>query len=276
MVVNKKMKRIKIRKILDENKDENRFKVPLKLSIDMLNMILAYVVSDSENINRGNLVNVRKLFNIIDERLYEVDYELMARFKFVKRALNAKLDDYIENPTVLLETCRSRKYAEVEDEIIEDVSNMKLRAGDLKRVTSLISDKLAYSFLYKYKNPLSNLIARLDNGEYESFKNLKKEFKRNLSSLLNEIRKVENLEDSGTMFSLADEMFDSVVSKTVKQLQKSSNQLRTNIRALNETMNGGAEGGRVYTILGLSGGLRFKLTKNLFNCWKNFVSEPAA
>lgn len=270
------MKRIKIRKILDENKDENRFKVPLKLSIDMLNMILAYVVSDSENINRGNLVNVRKLFNIIDERLYEVDYELMARFKFVKRALNAKLDDYIENPTVLLETCRSRKYAEVEDEIIEDVSNMKLRAGDLKRVTSLISDKLAYSFLYKYKNPLSNLIARLDNGEYESFKTLKKEFKRNLSSLLNEIRKVENLEDSGTMFSLADEMFDSVVSKTVKQLQKSSNQLRTNIRALNETMNGGAEGGRVYTILGLSGGLRFKLTKKLFNCWKNFVSEPAA
>lgn len=248
------MKKIKVRKLKDEEENESfGFKIPLKLSVDMMNMILAYIVSDNDYISRGSLMNIRKLFRIIDKRLYDIDYELIARFKFIQRALSAKLDDYIENPTVILETCRSTKYAEVEDGIIEDVTNMELRATDLKRVSNLISDKLAYAFMYKYKDPLSNLISRLDNGEYESFKQLKKEFKRNLSSLLTEIRKVENLEDSDAMFSLSEELFDSVVGKTVKKLQQASNQLKTNIKYLNVSLNGGYESGRVYTWLGLSG-----------------------
>ena len=248
------MKKIKVRKLKDEEENESfGFKIPLKLSVDMMNMILAYIVSDNDYISRGSLMNIRKLFRIIDKRLYDIDYELIARFKFIQRALSAKLDDYIENPTVILETCRSTKYAEVEDGIIEDVTNMELRATDLKRVSNLISDKLAYAFMYKYKDPLSNLISRLENGEYESFKQLKKEFKRNLSSLLTEIRKVENLEDSDAMFSLSEELFDSVVGKTVKKLQQASNQLKTNIKYLNVSLNGGYEAGRVYTWLGLSG-----------------------
>ena len=246
------MKTIKVRRI-KEGEDPNGFKIPLKFSVDTMNMILAYIISDNDYITRGSLMNIRKLFKIIDKRLYEIDYELIARFKFIQRALSAKLDDYIENPTVILETCRTSKYAEVEDGIIEDVSDMELRAADLKRVSSMISDKLSYAFLYKYKEPFSNLIMRLENGEYESFKNLKKEFKRNLSGLLTEIRKVENLEESDAMFSLSEQLFDSVVTKTVKKLQQASNQLKTNIQFLNRTLNGGLEASRVYMILGLSG-----------------------
>lgn len=248
------MKTLKVKRVTSESQKSD--KIPLKLSIDTLNMILAYIISDSEYITRGSLMNVRKLFNLMDERLYETDYQLIARFKFIKRALVAKLDDYIESPTVIMESCRTAKYADVEDDIIIDVADMKLRANDFKYITNLVSDKLSYSFLYKYKRPLSDLITKLENGEYENFKSLKKEFKRNLSGLLTEIRKVENLEQSDTMFSLMDEMFDSVVSKTVKKLQSSSNQLRTNIRWLNECLNGGFEAGRIYMFLGLSGGFK--------------------
>lgn len=243
------MKKVKVRRIDGDNKN----KIPLKLSIDTMNMILAYIISDTDYITRGSLMNIRKLFKIIDTRIYETDYQAIARFKFIERALRAKLDDYIENPTVILESCRSAKYADVEDEIVEDVADMKLRANDFKYISNLVSDKLSYAFLYKYKKPISETISKLDNGEYESFRELKKEFKKNISALLTEIRKVENLEQSDTMFSLAEEMFDSVVSKTVKKLQSSNNVLRTNIRWLNECTNGGFEAGRIYMFLGLSG-----------------------
>lgn len=251
------MRTIKVKRIYDgEAEDYIQDKIPLKLSIDMLNMILAYIISDSTNISRGSLMNIRKLFKIMDQRLYEVDYQLIARFKFIKRALSAKLDDYMENPVAIMESCRSAKYADVEDGIIEDVMDMKLRANDLKYVSNTISDKLSYSFLYKYKNPIGNLIMKLENGEYESFKNLKKEFKKQLGALLTEIRKAENLEESDSLFSLTEEMFDTVVSKTVTKLQSESNQLRTNVMALNETLNGGYMSTRVYLWLGLSGGFK--------------------
>ena len=213
-------------------------------------------------------MNIRKLFKMMDPRLYEIDYQLISRFKFIKRALSAKLDDYMENPVVILESCRSAKYADIEDDIIEDVMDMKLRANDLKYISNLVADKLAYSFMYRYKKPLADLIMRLENGEYESFKSLKKEFKRQLSGLLTEIRKAENLEQSDSMFSLTEELFDSVVSKTVKKLQSDENQLRTNIKALNQSLNGGFNASRVYLWLGLSGEtILLSTTINFFNCW---------
>lgn len=228
-------------------------KIPLKLSIDTLNIILAYVIKDSDSISRGSLMNVRRLFNIIDDRIYQNDYQLIARYKFIQRALDAKLDEYIENPLVILESCRSKKYADVEDEIIEDVTDLTLKANDIKYVTNMISDKLSCAFLFKYKDPLSNLLNRLENGEYESFKKLKKSFKKEVTGLLTEIRKVENLELSDSVFSLTDELFDASVSKTVKKLQSTNNSLKTTIRYMNECLNGGFESTRVYMFMGLSG-----------------------
>ena len=47
---------------------------------------------------------------------------------------------------------------------------------------------------------------------------------------MTEIRKVENLELSDSVFSLTDELFDASVSKTVKKLQATKNTLKTTIR----------------------------------------------
>ena len=245
------MSTLHIRKKKDFKQKEE--KIPLKLSIDTLNIILAYVIKESDTINRGCLMNVRRLFGIIDQRVYQNDYQLIARFKFIQRALDAKLDDYIENPTVILESCRSKKYADVEDEIIEDVCDLNLKANDIKYVTNMINDKLSCAFLFRYKDPLNELLLRLENGEYESFKKIKKSFKREITGLLTEIRKVENLELSDSVFSLTDELFDASVSKTVKKLQATKNTLKTTIRYLNDMLNGGFEASRIYTFLGLSG-----------------------
>lgn len=255
------MKKIKV---IKNKKHDNGVLIPIKFSIDTLNIILAYIISDSDMISRGNLVNVRKLFNMIDVSVYR-EYQLLARYKFIHRALVAKLEDYMENPTVILESCRSSQYADIDDEIIDDVSNLRLRANEIKYVTSMISDKLSYSYYFKYKDSIIELISRMDKGEYESYKAISKSLKRELTGLLSEIRRTEQLDSNGDMFSLGEELFESVVTRTVKKLQAPSNQLKTQIQAFNETLNGGFESSRTYLLLGLSGrGL--KLPLNFFNC----------
>lgn len=246
-----------MKKVFLKRKDGNyEDKIPIKFSIDTMNMIIAYIISDSDYITRGSLTNIRKLFRILDERVYEQDYQLIARFRFIKRALRARLDDYIDNPTVVLEYCRSNKYADVDDEIIEDVANLKLKATEIKYISSMVSDKLQYAFYFKYKDNLSSLLERLEKGEYESFKRLNKSFKKELTGLLTDIRKVDAVQSSDTTFSLGPELFENVVTQTVKKLQSPTNILRTNIQYLNEMLNGGFEANRMYLFMGLSGGFK--------------------
>lgn len=241
-----------MRKVKVKKKSEYGIKIPLKFSLDTLNIILAYVISESDMITRGNLVNTRKLFKMIDLKVYR-EHQLECRVRFIKRALDLKLNSYIENPKLLLEAAKTTKYEDVDDEIIDDMKNMSLKPSEIKFVTKMVSEKLTYSYFYKYKDSISNLIGRIDNGEYENFKDLSVVLKKELVSLLSEIRRTEQLESNGEMFSLAEDLFETVVTKTVKKLQAPANQLKTMIQCFNETLNGGFENGRTYLFLGLSG-----------------------
>lgn len=252
--------KLKIRKA---KKDYWKNKIPIKFSIDTLNIILGYVISNSDMINRGNLINVRKLFDIIDERMYENDYQHIARLKFIKRALKVRLEDYIDNKTIILSSCRTAKYEDIEDDIIDDVKDMNLTSNEIKFVTGLVTDKLTYAFLYKYKNNIVNLMERLDNGEYESFRDLSDRIKKEITLLTSEIRRVEQLQSADTLFALTEDLFETVITKTVKQLQAPSNMLITGIQSLNEMLNGGFQSTRFYMLLGLTGGFKSGTLLNL-------------
>lgn len=246
------MKKIKVKRKHDAIYEN---KIPIPMSIDMFNIILAYVSSKSDQITRGNLANVRKLWKIMDPRIFELDYNAEARFRFIKRALDNRLDNFIEDPIVLLNMSRSSKYADIEDEIIEDIYDIDLKVSEIKYITNFVSDKLAYSFFYNYKEPIIELFMKLESGEYENFKNLKDDLKLQLNGLLSQIRKAESLQDSEQVFSLTKELFETSVSRTIKKLQSASRTLKTQIQYLNDMLGGNAfESGRFYMFLGLSGG----------------------
>lgn len=245
------------KKILVKKKKSSIGKIRLVLSIDMLNIILAYCISEDESITRGNITNVRKLWDMIDDDVFDRDYESQARFKFIKRVLKHKLDGYIENPTILLNAARSSKYEDVEDEIIADAKNIKLRLSEIKFITKFVSDKLTYSFLYSHKDIIMNMFMKLESGEFETFSEIKDVLKRNLSSLLGDIRRAEMLQDQNDVFSLVEDLFNSSVTKTVKKIQSPTRSLYTGVQYLNEMLGGnGFESGRLYMFLGLSGGFK--------------------
>ena len=66
-------------------------KIPIKFDISMLNMFIGYIFKKSVQITRKSLMNMRKLFGIIDISIYENSDEMFARVEFIRKALEAKL-----------------------------------------------------------------------------------------------------------------------------------------------------------------------------------------
>src|SRR5574344_858017 len=159
---------------IDRIKDVEYYKnkIPLNFSIDTINTIAEYVLSDSVMINRGNLYNLRKLFVAIDDRVLQKNHEVYVRFLFIKRMLKRKLDEYIVNKSVLIEASRSPKYAEYEDKFINEIRDIVLRAAEIKFVNNLVADKLNYLYLWTHKDEITDEFKKLEKGEFESYKNI--------------------------------------------------------------------------------------------------------
>lgn len=228
-------------------------KSPIKFDIEELNMISAYVISDNRMVTRGCLGNVRKLFDIMDEKLYKNDEQMDARIYFIKRVLDARLGEHIDNINVIKNYCKAGKYTEIIDDVLYSIEERyRLDSRSIKYVSNLIAERLTYSFVFSYKSSLSYLVEKIDLNDFESYGELITIVKDVISGLSSEIRKAER-KDSDVTFDLSEENFANVVMETVNKLKAPSNKLVTGIQKLNEILGGGFEKKRVYLFLGITG-----------------------
>lgn len=254
-------------------------KVPIKFEIEMLNTILAYILEDPKNklVTRGCLVNVKKLFDLMDMRLYNDDIYLEARIHYTRQALIAKLEIFMDNKNLILDYCACKKYAELADEIKYDIDVINLSGPEIKYITSFISDRLNYCFLYLYKDKLKDEFDKLETNEFIHLKDLKTRIMGMIQLLIADIRRAESLESANMDFSLEPEMFEAIVHKTVEELQNPSNNLKCGIQALNEMIGGAFESKRFYMFLGISGGFKSGILLNLLYQFKlnnmNFITK---
>lgn len=227
-------------------------KVPIKFEIDMLNTLLAYILEDPKNklVSRGCLVNVKKLFDLMDMRLYNDDIYLEARIHYIRQALIAKLEIFMDNKNLILDYCACKKYAQLADEIKYDIDTINLSGPEIKYITSMVSDRLNYCFLYLYKDKLKDEFDKLETNEFIHLKDLKTRIMDMIQLLIADIRRAESLESANMDFSLEPEMFEAIVHKTVEELQNPSNNLKCGIQALNEMIGGAFESKRFYMFLG--------------------------
>ena len=60
-------------KTTDKKKNHiiNETKIPIKFDISMLNMFIGYIFKKSIQVTRKSLTNMKRLFDIIDDNVYE-------------------------------------------------------------------------------------------------------------------------------------------------------------------------------------------------------------
>lgn len=225
-------------------------KVPLKLTSDVLTSILSYVLSDDRLITRGNLSNTKKLFNLMDLSLYDNDIYNEAKIHYIRQVLIAKLELYMTNRSLILDFAYSAKYKDIVKDIMYDIDTYKLASPDIKYITSMITDRLNYCFLYVYKDYVMDQFLKLETNDFVHLKDLKDKLLDVIVKLISDIRRAENLEKSNMDFSLDAETFEAIVTKTVEELQNPSCNLKCGMRSLNEMIGGHFEAGRFYLGVG--------------------------
>lgn len=228
-------------------------KIPLKFDITMMNMLLGYLFKSSVQITRKSLSNMKQLFDVIDESVYENNEQMEQRFIFIKKALEAKVDKGFENNDAVINYCRSDVFNKENDEIIKNIPQYtKINFEEIKYINKAIQDRLQYYYLFNYKDMIYETVEKLDSGDYNSFSEINTELVNICASVLNKVRKTKSVDSTDT-FSLSDENFENNVIDIVTKLKNPSRMLKVGIQKLNQILAPAFMGGRLYIFMGLPG-----------------------
>lgn len=237
----------------NKQQDPTIQKVPIKFDISMLNMFIGYIFKKSAQITRKSLMNMKRLFDVIDTSIYEDNEQTEARVNFIINALKARLVEGFENDDMIINYCRSDINNEYNEEIINNIPiYMKLNYEEIRYINKAIEDRLQYYYLFIYKDKIYDTVEKLDSGDYRSFYEINNKLINVCTDLINHTRKVKSLE-SGEEFSLSSENFENNIIDIVTKLKNPSRQIRTGIQKLNEILSPALMSGRLYVFMGLPG-----------------------
>lgn len=248
-------------KIVNDRKQKqlnklSNMKIPFKFDIGMLNMFVGYIFKKSSQINKKSLMNMNTLFMMIDTSIYESNPKALARLEFIKRALDARVSQGLENDDIVINYCRTDGNNKEVDNIIEAIPEYrKINYEEIKFINKSVEERLRFSFVMKHKDEFYSAFERLDSGDYTSFKEVNDEIVDVAKRIVTDSRTVSMVTDENT-FSLEESMFDSRVTDIVNELKNPSRILKTGVRALNEILAPGYMARRLYVYLGLPAGYK--------------------
>lgn len=243
---------------IKRTKKNDKQKVKINFSGPLLDKLLKYAISTEKEISKGNLVNMRKLWDIIDIKQYERDHLKLAKVKFIGRILENRITKGLEDRVILLESSKSKRYEDVEEDLIEMLLDEEdyISPKDIKMINTMVTEKLQYGFIFTHKDQFQKLFIQLEEGDYETIDQMKMAFQYACSGLLTDIKRADRMNEAGKIFSLVEDIFVSSVERTANKIKAASNTLKTRITWLNEMIDGGFASQRIYLFLGLSGGFK--------------------
>lgn len=247
---------------LSRNKVEHKAeKMDLQLNVDMADLLLEYAISNKPS--RNHQANLKQLLDVIDMDVYKSSYEIKDRLYLTRSILDLKLNEEITKIALLKEQCKQNNPDLVE--LINSItwSNSSLQSADLKIINRWIEEHMQFYYFYIEMPAIVNI--------WESC--MKQGFNMNVDAL-NEVNdrmnrlivKMKNTEISTGIlrqFNFAAPNVADMIKFTVEKAQKPSAILQTGIRSLNAILGPGFRGGKLYTILGMSGKFKSGTLLNL-------------
>lgn len=221
--------------------------IDVKFDITELDLICGYVCSSNKAIRRGNIINLRNLFAIINMNNYNGDQERLSRIDFINRAIEARLEYNITDSNMIIRHVTGGMGTG------NDINMDELNTNEVQWVNSTISETLKYSIIYNDVDVGLSLLTKFKATDYANRGPIVREIEQWVNNLQVKFRrsKADNNEDM--TFSLSGDEYIQAMRETYQQLASPSNRLTFGTQALNALTGGGIESGRVYTILGLPG-----------------------
>lgn len=229
-------------------------KVIMKMDVDLLNSIIAFLYKDSVVRTRKSLSNIYKLFQMIDDSSFEGNEDAAARVFVIRKTLEAKIEKEFETDTSI------RNYVKEcanSDELIQSVVNSidekKITYEESKWLMKCLDDRLQYGYSITLKDVYQKLLDRINNGDFSAYKQVA-EALYNISSSVVNMRRNTNSNASEMTFSLKEDIFANTINDAVAKLQDKNKVFITGIRRLNTILSPGYISKRLYLYLAFPGG----------------------
>lgn len=226
---------------------------PIKINLDLMtyDILCRYVLQNNAFLRMEHLVNLRRLMTVIDYSTYENDPEKTKRVKFIMKALEARLENNINDRDVVLCYINGGLTYKVD---FLDYNRLDLTKDEILYVHNLVSETLQYQFLYNRVDEIQDLLTRFKMSDFCTRGAIVQEIEQMVDELKTSFRHSKINDNSVNMtFSLRDGQFEASVTDTYNAVTNPSRRLITGMQGLNEMTGGGFESGRVYMLLGTSG-----------------------
>lgn len=226
-------------------------KLPICFDIHSLNLMCEYVLTDNRNIKRSAYINLRNLIELLDMEKYISDQDKYRRVLFIKKGLEAKLEQGLQNPLAII------KYVNgglVDTDLIDIDTFKGLSNNEIDWINDTVSQTLSNTFLYEEAQYGADLFTRFlaaDAGGEIS--RLGQEIQEYVAMLNTRFRQAKVQSVVNETFSLHPDVLREKLAEIHTELSSEYRKLLTGMQGVNQVTGGGFENTRCYLFLGVTG-----------------------
>ena len=249
-------------------KKTNNEMISMKLDINTYDLFCRYILQENRTIRIEHLVALRNLINSINPVNYENDPELVKRVNFIKKGLEARIDNNLNDRDIVLSYINGGISFELD---FIDYDRLVLSKAEIEYVTTFIFESLKWNFIYANADNLIDLLSQFKTSDFYNKQDIVPRIGEMIGQFQNEFREMNFISNAtDMMFSLEEGNFENCITETYNMVTNPSRRLQSGMQGLNEMIGGGFESGRVYMFLGTSGIGKSKLLLNIMYQIKNY------
>lgn len=222
--------------------------IDINLDMRTLDIMCRALVTDTQIIRRGQLINLRNLIYLLNPSIYENDIEKREKIIFIKKGIEARLDYNLTSPHMIL--------SHINGSIIDTVNlsdYQDLSSAEINWMNNMVSEALKYTHVYNNVDKLMDICTKIRSKDYTSKSEVVSEFEKTINNIQNDFRRAKNETQTESVFSLQDGYFEDTMYDTYNTLNSPRRKLVTGMQGMNELLGGGFENGRCYVYFGLPG-----------------------
>lgn len=249
-------------------KKNNNEMISMKLDINTYDLFCRYILQENRLIRVEHLVALRNLINSINPVNYENDPELLKRVNFIKKGLEARIDNNLNDRDIVLSYINGGISFKLD---FIDYDRLILSQAEIEYVTTFIFESLKWNFIYANGDDLIDLLTQFKTSDFYNKQDIVPRIGEMIGMFQNNFREMNFISNATDMtFSLEDGNFENCITETYNMVTNPSRRLQSGMQGLNEMIGGGFESGRVYMFLGTSGIGKSKLLLNIMYQIKNY------
>ena len=225
-------------------------KITMKFNVSQLERIIIALINNGFNKKFAN--NVKRLFDLFNPSLYNMEHEKTVRVHLIKEIVNIILKNNIESAEAILSFIDADgKYANEIIEVLNTVYEEELTESELNLLDKTIADQLRYSAIMEKAEGLSDKLTNLQAENYDSLENMIKELEEDFDVINKDIKSArESLENAKKDMSLSSSGFVNVLDGLIQKERNPASKVKSGLQYLNVMINGGFEKGRLYCACG--------------------------